>query len=200
MHNSAELLIRSAVHDLANVLGGIRGIIDLNSADQPLTGRDRERLEAVIEEGLVTLERTRNLATGALPDATPMPAPLWRSLLLEQLQPMGVIFRCRFELSHEPSQEAELWPGERLHGYVRAVTRQVLPHVQDGQLKLHCDCDPREWRVRWHSGTGIPDQLLPTAETTPQDLGSRWAARVGGALAITLSWEDGALLARIPRP
>lgn len=200
MHNPSELLIRSAVHDLANVLAGVRGIIDLSSPDRPLSPRDRDRLEAVLDEGMATLDRTRRLATGALPDAALMPGVEWRGQLLEQLHPMGVIFRCRFEVLCDGDPQWDRWPGELLQGYVRAVTRQVLPHVQDGVLTLHCACDGQAWLVRWRTASSIPDNLLPASDGSPQDIGSRWAAKVGGSLGIALSCEDGALAARIPRP
>lgn len=199
MQPSAELLIRSAVHDLANVLAGVRGILDLSSAERPLTPRDRARLEAVLDEGAVTLERTRNLAMELLPDAEPVPASLWADQLLEQLQPMCVIFRCQVDLAMAGEAPWDSWPGDLLQSYVRAITRQVLPHVPDGQLVLRCQSDAQGWEVRWQSQAEFPDNLLPVSSESPQDVGSRWAARVGEAMAITLAWEAGAMVARLKR-
>ena len=69
MEKSSELLLRSALHDMANVLAGVRGIVDLNQPGQPLSQRDRDRLEAVIEEGVCTLNRCRHLTLDTLPDS-----------------------------------------------------------------------------------------------------------------------------------
>jgi hypothetical protein len=199
MEPSSERLIRSALHDLANVLAGVRGILDL-SADRPLTARDRERLDAVIDEGTTTLDRSRNLAMGLLPPAEPEPGPEWRGRLLEQLQPMSVIFRCRFEASYEGDPQADAWPGELLRAYVQAVTRQVLPYVRGGTLALHFTADAQTWRVRWHPVPIMPENLLPGGEERAQDISARWAQRTGEALGAVTALEDGALLARLPRP
>jgi hypothetical protein len=199
MEPTTERLIRSALHDLANVLAGVRGIIDL-SAERPLTSRDRDRLGAVIDEGTTTLDRTRSLAMGLLPGAEPEPGLEWRSQLLEQLQPMSVIFRCRFEATYEGAPQADEWPGDLLRGYVQAVTRQVLPYVRGGALTLHFAADAEAWRVRWHPVPLMPENLLPGDGERSQDISARWASRAGDALGAALTLEDGTLLARLPRP
>ena len=199
MDKPAELLIRSALHDVANVLAGVRGILDLSSTDEPLTTRDRDRLEAVIDEGLATLERTRNLAMATLPDPAEESGEDWRGGLLEALQPMGVIFRTRIELLAEGEPALDRWPGEPLRSYVRAVTRQVLPYVRTGHLTLRLVARERDWVVRWEGVEAIPDNLLPPKPDAKRDIASRWAEYLTGALAIDLSLADGALLARIPR-
>lgn len=199
MEPSSERLIRSALHDLANVLAGVRGILDL-SADRPLTPRDRDRLDAVIDEGTTTLDRSRNLAMNLLPAAEPEPGLEWRSRLLEQLQPMSVIFLCRFEATYEGDPQADAWPGELLRGYVQAVTRQVLPYVRGGALALHFTADAQAWRVRWRPVPLMPENLRPDAGERAQDISARWAQRAGEALGAVTALEDGSLQARIPRP
>jgi hypothetical protein len=198
MGEASDLLIRSVLHDLANILAGVRGIVDLNVPGQPLTARDRERLEAVLDEGMTTVDRSRKLAMGLLDDASLEPGPQWRSRLLEELHPMGVLYRCRFELSSEGETQADLWPGEMLAGYVRAITRQVLPHVRDGLLRIHFAADDGCWQVRWSSAARIPP-IHPPSDLSVQDIGSRWASLAGHALGATLELEGGALLARVPR-
>ena len=39
MDKPAESLFRATLHDLANVLGGVRGIMELNPPGQPITAR-----------------------------------------------------------------------------------------------------------------------------------------------------------------
>src|SRR5512145_2464143 len=98
MDPSSEALMRSSLHDLANVLSGIRGILELSDPHQPLSPRDQARLEAVICDGMVALERSRHLAMGTLPESMVESGPDWRHQLLEQLKPLGILFRRRFEI------------------------------------------------------------------------------------------------------
>ena len=200
MDKPSEFLIRSTLHDLANVLGGIRGILDLNDPGQPLSTRDRDRLEAVLEEGLTTLERSRNLAMDLVPDPILESGGPWRDQLLEQLQPMGVIFRSAFELSFESPSAWDQWPGEGLRSYVRAVTRQVLPYVRTGRLFIHFGATREAWTVRWTGVATIPENLLPAPPDRPLDIASRWAAHMASTLTITLAIEGDCLVASIPRP
>lgn len=197
MDKPSELLIRSTLHDVANVLAGIRGIIDLNSPGEPLTSRDRDRLEAVIEEGMATLERSRHLAMGSLPSTAPEAFATWREQLLEQLRPMATIFKRAVEVSMDGADAP--WPGESLRGYIRAVTRQVLPYVRTGQLVIQCSAQAQEWQVRWQGVSAIPENLLPAPEDRQRDIASRWAIRVAASQDIHLALEEGALVARIPR-
>lgn len=199
MDKPSEFLIRSTLHDLANVLGGIRGILDLNDPGQPLSTRDRDRLEAVLEEGLATLDRARNLAMDLIPDPVMESGGPWRDHLLEQLQPMGVIFRSAFELSFAGQAEWDQWPGEGLRSYVRAVTRQVLPYVRTGRLFIQFAATRDAWTVGWSGVTAIPENLLPAPPDRPLDIASRWAAQMASTLTISLAIEDGALVASVPR-
>jgi hypothetical protein len=128
MDKTSEQLMRSTLHDMANVLAGVKGILDLNRAGQPIGDRDRQRLEAVIEEGITTLDRCRHLSMATLPDGPLEPGSAWRAQLLEELEPMGTLFRSRFELAFDGAPEWDQWSGQLLRGYVRALTRQVMPH------------------------------------------------------------------------
>jgi len=199
MDHASEALIRSVIHDMANALSGVRGILELSPAERPLSLRDRERLDAVLTESMVTLERGRHLAMGTLPDAVLEPGPVWRRSLLEKLQPLGTLFKCRFELQYEGEAAQDQWPGELLKGYVLAFTRQTLPYVQDGILGILCGADDREWRLRWSPASNPPEILLNDQESRMRDVGSRWLVRVGGSLGATVSCEGGAALVRIPR-
>jgi len=200
MDKPAEFLIRSALHDLANVLAGIRGILDLGSADEPMGTRDRDRLEAVLDEGLATLERTRFLAMGQCPATGLEPGDTWRAHLREELQPLAVIFRTTFELTPEGEPGTDQWPGPALRSFVRAATRQVLPYVRTGRLSIRFEAREAAWTVRWDGVNAIPENLLPIPDDRPKDIASRWAAELARALDITFTLADGALAARVPRP
>jgi hypothetical protein len=199
MEKSSEYLMRSTLHDLANVLAGVRGIIDLNPPGQPISQRDRDRLEAVIEEGISTLNRCRHLTLETLPEADPEPGPVWREQLLEELQPIGILFRCRFELSFEGAPDWDQWPGALLRGYARAVTRQALPYAKTDVMNIHGSAGPDGWQLRWTPAPTLPDTLTPGPADKPLDICSRWAIRAGLALGASLACGDGSLVARIPR-
>jgi hypothetical protein len=199
MDKIPERLLRSTLHDLANVLAGAKGILDLNLPGQPLGPRDRQRLEAVIDEGIITLERCRHLAMATLPDGPLEPGPDWREQLLEELAPLATLFRSRFELVYEGAPEWDQWPGDLLRGYVRAVTRQVMPHARDAVMSIHCRAEAHEWRLQWSPAPALPESLGPNSGEAPQDICVRWAVRTGSALRSSLACEAGSLLARIPR-
>lgn len=199
MDHASEALIRSVIHDMANALSGVRGILELSPTDRPLSPRDRDRLEAVLAEGVTTLERGRHLAMGTLPDAVAEPGALWRRSLLERLHPLGTLFRCRFEVGYEGDPLHDTWPGELLKGYVHAFARHTLPYVQDGVLGILFGADEREWRVRWSPAANPPEAFVADHDARARDVASRWVLRVGGSLGATLGSEGGATLVRIPR-
>jgi len=191
--------MRSAIHDLANLLSGIRGILELSDPTRPLSLRDRARLEAILTDGMTTLERARYLAMGTLPDAVLESGPDWRRSLLEDLEPLAVVFRCKFEVAYEGDAAQDRWPGDLLRGYVLALSRQILPYVQGSSMGILCGADSREWRLRWTPAVNLPESLRPELDARPRDISARWALRVGGSLGANLTAEGGVLLARIPR-
>jgi hypothetical protein len=200
MDKPSEVLFRSTLHDMANILAGIRGIVDLCPPGQPLAPRDRDRLGAVVEEGITALERSRHLALGTLPEAALEPGGAWRESLREDLEPLGVLFRCRFDLAGPPAPEWDQWPGRLLRGYARAVTRLVLPYAKAPVVALEGGADAQGWDLRWSPAPVFPEILAPGPEDRPMDICAHWALRVGEALGISLAWEAGRLSARIPRP
>ena len=199
MDQASESLMRSSIHDLVNVLSGIRGILELSDPARPLSPRDRARLEAILSDGLNILERSRFLAMGTLPDAVPESGSDWRRRLLEDLEPLSVVFRCRFEIAYEGLPDHDRWPGELLRGYVLALSRQILPYVQGSSLALLCSADAKEWRILWRPAPNLPESLRSDMEGRPRDISARWALRVGSSLGLALTAEGGTLLARIPR-
>jgi hypothetical protein len=191
--------MRSTLHDMANVLAGVKGLMDLNVPGQPINLRDRQRMEAVIEEGIATLDRCRHLAMATLPDAPMEPGGPWRDQLLEELEPMGTLFRSRFELAFQGAPEWDQWPGALLRGYARAVTRQVLPYARGGTMAIQCGAAAEGWLLRWTPATAVPEGLTASSQDRPSDICSRWAVRVGSVLGASLACEAGSLCVRIPR-
>ncbi|MBK8792841.1 MAG: hypothetical protein IPN59_06700 [Holophaga sp.] len=199
MDPASEALMRSALHDLANVLSGVRGILELSDPNLPLTPRDQSRLEAVIADGMVALERSRHLAMGTLPESMVESGTDWRHQLGEQLKPLSVLFRRQFAIRHEGEIADDRWPGELLRGYALALTRQLLPYVQAGTLEIIAHASPKEWRLRWPQATVVPDSLKPDQNSRPRDIGARWAIRVGESLAATLHADAEGFTLRVPR-
>jgi len=199
MDEPSQLLIRSALHDLANVLAGVRGILDISDPERPLSPRDRERLDAVLEEGMTTLERSRSLVLGTLPDPALEPGEEWRQQLQEQLAPMGVLYKCAITVAFEEGAGAQLWPGELLRGYVRSLTRLALPYVHDGRLRITCGAGPQGWSLSWTPVALFPESLAQGAAGKHLDISTRWALSTGEAQAAVCSWADGVLRAGIPR-
>lgn len=199
MDPESEALMRSALHDLANVLSGIRGILELSDPHLPLTPRDQSRLEAVIADGMVALERSRHLAMGTLPESMVESGSDWRHQLAEQLKPMGVLFRRQFEIRYEGEIADDRWPGELLRGYATALTRQILPYVHAESLEIIAQITAKEWRLRWPQATVVPDSLKPEFTSRPRDVGARWAIRVGETLGAIIHSDAGGLSVRVPR-
>lgn len=199
MDPASEALMRSAIHDLANVLSGIRGILELSDPNLPLTARDQSRLEAVIADGMVALDRSRHLAMGTLPESMVESGTDWRHQLAEQLKPLGVLFRRQFDVHFEGELADDRWPGEILRGYAMALTRQILPYVQAGTLEIRTQATPKEWRLRWPQATVVPESLKPELNSRPRDIGARWALRVGESLDGSLQVDADGLLLRVPR-
>lgn len=199
MDPASEALMRSALHDLANVLSGIRGILELSDPHQPLTPRDQSRLDAVITDGMAALDRARHLAMGTLPESMVESGADWRHQLGEQLKPMGVLFRRRFEIRYEGQLTDDRWPGELLRGYAAALTRQILPYVNVESLEIITHANTKEWRLRWPQAMVIPESLNPQLTARPRDIGARWVLRVGETLGAILHSDAEGLSLRVPR-
>jgi len=193
--------MRSALHDLANTLSGIRGVLELSDPERPLSRRDRLRLEAVLSEGMSTLERSRHLAMETLPSADSEPGLEWRAGLEIGLNPLAVVFRSNFHLHHQGSPNLDHWPGDRLRGYILAVTRQLLPYAQGSEIELIFEADASEWIIHWSPITTLPESLDGNVQGRSRDISSRWALKVGAALGVALSFNEEAqkVSARVPR-
>ncbi len=177
MERESEELIRAALHDLANTLSGIQGILDLADPSRPLSPRDRERLAAVLSEGHVTLGRARSLAMATLPPQSPETGEAWTRLLEEQLAPLCTLFRSRVEIT---CTAAEL-PGQRLRGYVHALARLLLPYAAPDGLKVAAEGSGGAWVLRLQPVAVVPESLQ-AQPSGPGDIASRWARRLGEGL------------------
>jgi hypothetical protein len=200
MEKSAESLFRATLHDLANVLGGVRGIMELNPPGQPVTARDHDRLVSVVEEGIATLERCRHLVLATLPEAGLEAGAAWRQALAAELVPLWTLFRCRFDLAYHGDPRWDRWPGPLLRGYVRAVARQVLPIARPAAMAVTGGADADGWWLRWDPVPILPESLAPDPGDRSMDVSARWAARVGTFLGASLTLEGGALVVRLPGP
>jgi len=200
MDPASEALMRSALHDLANCLSGVRGILELSDPEGPLRPRDRERLEAILEDGMTTLSRARHLATGTLPDDLMESGPEWREHLQNQLVILGRLFRCGFECDYEGDPAWDQWPGERLRSLVVALVRQLLPYRKEGPLHIRCRADQDHWSLCFSPLPGLPEGLSSVPSERPADLCTRWVHRLSqtlGASLIEVPPSD--LCLRIPR-
>jgi hypothetical protein len=149
---------------------------------------------------MATLARARHLALGTLPDTLPQEAGDWRAQLEEELKPMGVLFRCAFQITFAEGAEQEAWPGALLRTYLRAAVRQVLPYVHGGTLSMDLASSPDAWTVVLKPVGLLPEGLAEAPPDRPGDIGGRWASHLGTQLGVELSCEDGVLTIRVPRP
>lgn len=199
MDKPSQLLIRAALHDTANALAGIQGILDLADPSRPLSARDRERLEAVLAEGQTTLVRTRHLAMDSLPERVAQEGPDWRAQLADELRPLSILFRCRFEFDPAPGAGPDLWPGTLLRSHLHAAARQVLPYLQGDLLRLEFRASHDELRITMRPITLMPEGLERVPEDKPGDVSARWAVRTAQALGLHYAWHAQVLTARLPR-
>jgi len=198
MDKQSELLMRSALHDMANVMAGVQGILDLADPDLPLSARNRERLTAVVEEGMATLGRTRHLAMGTLPEPQLQDGAEWRAQLADELGPLSILFRCRIEVTSGGGTGTDRWPVS-LRSYLRAAIRHALPYAQGGVLTIEGTADAEAWRLCLRPVTVLPEGLLELPEGKPGDICGRWARSLGEHLGLVLSCEDEGLTLRMPR-
>lgn len=195
----SEALMRSALHDMANTLSGIRGILEMTHPQQPISPRDQARLDAILAEGMTVLERSRHLAMGTLPDALIESGMDWRHQLSDHLQTIGTLFRRRFDITYEGDPIYDRWPGEILRGYILALTRQIVAYVPGDLLCIRCLADANEWAFIFPQTSDIPQSLLETHELHPKDISARWVQRVGQELDIRLKLDSQGLHVRLKR-
>lgn len=188
MEHAAEELIRAALHDLANTLSGIQGILDLADPARPLSTRDRDRLGAVLSEGQTTLARARSLAMAQLPAAGRERGDDWAAQLQAQLAPLCLLFRSRVDLA---CTAPEL-PGPRLRALVHALARLLLPYAAETGLRVVAAAEGERWTLTFSPAAVLPEALDPAA-SVPRDIASRWALALAEGLQAQVSHGDGRL-------
>jgi len=195
MEPAAEELIRSALHDVANVFSGIRGILDLSDPARPLSVRDRDRLDAVLREGLSMVHRARSLTLGMVPERSVESPEAWKQALLEQLQPLATMFRAPLDIRCDAPATQGV-PGPILREFVHAMARLLLPYAGDSGIQVRCSPESGVWKLEFLPAEAIPDCLLPGAKGR-RDIAARWAAFLIEACQITLSIDGERLTALV---
>ena len=190
-----ELLWRAALHDLNNAFGGMRGILDLNpDPTKPLKERDRQRLEAVVSEGLHLVATARALILGAAQDEQPAAAGTFREALEARLAPMSSLHRCPVNVSVEGGG----WPVPTCVGLAAAICRQLMPLVAPDSLRLEASATPDAWTLRWSPLDGVPESLLE-GDARHRDLAAHQALVILSTRGGRLSMEGHDLVATLPR-
>jgi hypothetical protein len=197
MEPAAEELIRSALHDVANTLSGIRGILDLSDPSRPLTPRDRDRLDAVLLEGVTVVQRTRHLALGTCPEAMAESPEAWRNALLAELQPLATLFKAPLDIRCDAPPSMGV-PGLALREFIHGMARLLLPYAGESGIRVRCRPDSGCWRLEFEPAAAIPDCLLPNAPER-RDIAARWVCYLLDALKISLTHEGSILSASMPR-
>ncbi len=197
----SEMLWRTALHDFNNLLAGIQGVLDLSDPAEPLSRRNWMRLEATLEEGRNLVAMSRTLALGRVPDAAQLSWTEWRDGLQRRLEPLSVLFKCPIEVVLLASESARPWPAPLLQDWATAFSRQILPWITPGTLRVEASEEPEGWMLRWPGAPTIPPALRPDPpDDVPGNLSSLWLRQMAGRLALTLEERDGAILAHIPAP
>lgn len=197
---TSETLWRTALHDFNNLLAGIQGVLDLSSPAEPLSSRNRARLEATIEEGRTLVTMARALALGRIPETGQLPWPEWREGLLRRVEPLAVLFRCPVEVVLAEPGDGTPWPAPLLQDWAMALSRLILPWVAPAALRIEALATGDAWILRWPDAPPVPPALLPDPpEDVGRNLTSLWLRSIGEHLGLTLESVDGALVARLPR-
>ncbi|HEX9008963.1 MAG TPA: hypothetical protein VF804_01250 [Holophagaceae bacterium] len=195
-----ETLWRTALHDFNNLLAGIQGVLDLSDPAEPLSPRNRLRLEATLEEGRNLVAMSRALALGRIPDTGQLPWTEWREGLLRRLEPLSVLFKCPVEVVLAEPGDGRSWPAPLLQDWALALSRQILPWVAPGILRIEAEVASGGWVLRWPDAPPIPPALLPEPpEDAARNLTSLWLRSMGERLGMILESRDGALVALLPK-
>jgi hypothetical protein len=193
-----DRLWRTTLHDFNNLLAGIQGVLDLSDPLQPLSPRNRLRLEASLEEGRNLVAMARTLALKRLPDAGSLAWSEWREGLLQRLEPLSVLFNCPMEVVNAAAS-GPAWPAPLLQDWAAAFSRQLLPWIAPGTLRIEAEASGSHWVLRWPGAPPIPPGLRPDPpEDAALNLTSLWLRATANRLQVRLEEEGGALIARMP--
>jgi hypothetical protein len=197
---ASEDLWRAALHDFNNLLAGLQGVLDLSDPRRPMDPRNRQRMEASLEDGKTLITMARALALGRIPDEGAAPWPEWKGGLEARLAPLATLFQCPIDLVDVGAGEAP-WPTPHLQDWAAAFTRQVLPWVAPGPLRLEAAATPEGWTLLWVGDASIPAALRPDPpQGAPANLASLWLRATAQRLGISLQQGPDGILARMERP
>jgi hypothetical protein len=196
----SEELWRAALHDFNNLLAGIQGVLDLSDPRLPLDARNRLRLESTLEDGKTLITMARTLALGRLPDPGRAPWLEWKAGLDRRLDPLAALFRCSMEVV-DMGADGHSWPTPLLQDWAAAFTRQILPWVAPGPLRLEAKATPETWVLTWVGDAPLPTALRPDSPPdTPRNLSAIWLRATGERLGLSIEETPGGLVVRMNRP
>jgi hypothetical protein len=194
-----EELWRAALHDFNNLLAGVQGVLDLSDPRLPLDGRNRLRLEATLEDGKTLIAMARALALGRHPDPGLLTWFDWKAGLNARLEPLAALFRCPIELV-DMGADGVSWPSPLLQEWAAAFTRQILPWVAPGPLRLEAKAAKDAWYLTWVGDAPLPVALrseLPL--DAPKSLPAYWLRSTGERLGLSIRETPRGLEARMER-
>lgn len=195
----SEQLWRAVLHDFNNLLGGVQGVLDLSDPRLPLDARNRQRLEYTLEDGKTLIAMARSLALGRHPDPGAASWSEWAEGLNGRLEPIAGMFRCPVDLV-DTGAGGTSWPTPLLQDWATAFTRQILPWVAPGPLRVEAKADPEAWVLTWITDAPLPTALQPEPPPdAPKNLVSLWLRATGARLGVAVSRTPVGLEARMGR-
>lgn len=195
-----EELWRAALHDFNNMLAGIQGVLDLSDPSLPLNARNRMRLETALEDGKTLIVMARALALDRHPDPFLVPWFDWKAGLDARLESFATLFRCPIDLV-DMGADGVSWPTPLFQDWAAAFTRQILPWVAPGPLRLEAKAATDAWYLTWVSDAPLPVALRPELPSeTPKSLAAFWLRATGERLGLAIRETPGGLEARLERP
>jgi hypothetical protein len=196
---TSDDLWRAALHDFNNLLAGLQGVLDLSDPGLPLDARNRMRLESTLEDGKSLIVMARALALGRHPDADMASWDEWKAGLEAKLGPMSAMFRCPIVLAALGAETAS-WPIPHLQDWAAAFTRQILPWVAPGPLRLEARVSPETWILTWVGDAPLPAALrseLPS--DAPKNLSSFWLRATSERLGLSIQETPEGIVVQMAR-
>jgi hypothetical protein len=142
----------------------------------------------------------RSLALGRHPDPGMAPWFDWQAGLNARLEPFATLFRCPIDLVDMGADGAS-WPTPLLQDWAAAFTRQILPWVAPGPLRLEAKVATDAWYLTWVSDAPLPVALKPEPPPdAPKSLSAFWLRSTAKRLGLTMQELPGGLEARLERP
>lgn len=196
----SEDLWRAALHDFNNLLAGVQGVLDLSDPRLPLDARNRLRLETTLEDGKTLITMARALALDRHPEPGLVTWFDWRAGLDPRLEMLAALFRCPIELVDVGADGAP-WPTPLLQDWAAAFTRQILPWIVPGPLRLEAKAAKDAWFLTWVGDAPLPVALRPELPLdAPRSLPAFWLRSTGERLGLSIQETPRGLEARMERP